>query len=292
MDFDSWSDFVDLLRGLSGQHKESKRDAELISPAIYELGTTRSNRNVVEWGKWAAVDVDDYTGSIDDILDRFKLHNTVVYSTASSTTEQPKFRIVFDLDRRVDNEELRHFWYAINKFLDEIGDPQAKDSSRMYYIPGAYKNSYSFFHTTSGDPLVVDRLLRTYPYATPTGNSFLDKLPEEMKDKVLEHRKSSLSNTNITWSGYSDCPFFPNSMAIEYKSIAGEGWYRQMFKIMIAVASNAVRRGYPITASQIAMMCKELDQETGNWYENRPLEREAQSALSWAYANCYEEDSI
>lgn len=292
MDFGTWDEFVELLRGLSQQPKESKRDAELISPAIYELGTTRSNRNVVEWGKWAAVDVDDYTGNINDILDRFKSNNAVVYSTASSTTDQPKFRIVFDLDRRVDSEELRHFWYALNKFLDDLGDPQTKDSSRMYYIPGDYKGSNSFFHTTSGDPLVVDGLLRAHPYVVPTGNSFLDRLPEEMKDKVIEHRKSSLSNTNITWSGYTDCPFFPNSMAIEYKSIAGEGWYRMMFKIMIAIASNAVRRGYPITASQIAMMCKELDQETGNWYENRPLEREANSALQWAYANCYEEDSI
>jgi len=289
MDFQEWGDFVDLLRGLSEQPVNSKQDAQLISPAIYEVGTTRSNRNVVEWGKWAAVDVDDYTGWIHDILDRFKSTNSVVYSTASSTTEQPKFRIVFDLDRRVNNEELRHFWYALNRFLGELGDPQTKDSSRMYYIPGDYKSSNSFFHTTSGDPLVVDGLLRSYPYAPPSGNGFLDNLSPEMKLKVLEHRRGKLEQTDITWRGYHDCPFVPNKMVEEYKSISETGWYSQMYRIMIAIASNAIKSKYPITASQISLLCKEIDAETGNWYENRPLEREAGGALNWAYANIFEE---
>ena len=289
MDFPTWDAFVGLLRDLSAQPLNSKQDAPLISPAIYEQGTTRSNRNVVEWGHWACVDVDDYTGTIDDILTRFDTTDTVVYSTASSTPEQPKFRIVFNLDRRVDVEELRHFWFALNKHIGDLGDAQTKDSSRMYYVPGDYKGSHSFFHTTTGGPLVVDRLLRAHPYAVPTGNNFLDRLPEEMKEKVIEHRKSSMDRSDVTWSGYADCPFFPNRMAIEYKSISGEGWYRYMFKIMTAVACNAVKAKYPITGKEIAMLCKQLDAETGGWYDNRPLEREANSAIQFAYANVYED---
>jgi len=289
MDFQQWEDFVDLLRSLSEQPVNSKQDAQLISPAIYEVGTTRSNRNVVEWGKWAAVDVDDYTGWLHEILDRFSETNSCIYSTASSTPEQPKFRIVFDLDRRVNNEELRHFWYALNRFLGELGDPQTKDSSRMYYIPGDYKGSDSFFHTTSGDPLVVDGLLRSYPYSPPSGSGFLDNLSPEMKLKVLEHRRGKLDQTDITWRGYHDCPFVPNKMVEEYKTISETGWYSQMYRIMIAIASNAIKSKYPITASQISLLCKEIDAETGNWYENRPLEREAGGALNWAYANIFEE---
>jgi len=288
MDFDSWGDFVDLLRNLSEQPLRDKKSAQLISPATYELGTTRANRNVVDWGHWACVDVDDYTGTMNDLLNRFESTDTVVYSTASSTTEQPKFRVVFNLDRRVDSEELRHFWYALNKELDDLGDPQTKDSSRMYYIPGDYKGSHSFFHTTTGTPLVVDRLLRVHPYSVPTGNSFLDKLSDDMKDRIIEHRKSSLDQSDVTWAGYLDCPFFPSRMAIEYKSISGEGWYRYMFKIMTAIACNAVKAKYPITAKEISMMCKELDAETGGWYDNRPLEREATSAIQFAYANAWD----
>jgi hypothetical protein len=288
MDFQSWKDFVGLLRDLSTQPLNSKQDAVLISPAIYEVGTTRSNRNVTEWGHWACVDVDDYTGTIDNILTRFESNDTVVYSTASSTPEQPKFRIVFNLDRRVDVEELRHFWFALNKHIGELGDAQTKDSSRMYYVPGDYKGSNNFFHTTGGTPLVVDGLLRAHPYVVPTGNNFLDKLPEEMKERVLEHRKSSMGQSDVTWTGPYDCPFLPNKMVMEYKGIAGEGWYRYLFKIMTAVACNAIKAKYPITGKEIALLCKQLDAETGGWYDNRPLEREATSAIQFAYANAWD----
>ena len=292
MDFQDWESFCRLLVNLSKVPRKSKQEAQLISPAVYEIGTTRANRNVVDWGHWACVDVDDYTGTIDDILTRFDTTNTVVYSTASSTPEQPKFRIVFDLDRRVDAEELRHFWFALNKHIGDLGDAQTKDSSRMYYVPGDYQGSNNFLHHTSGSPLVVDRLLRAHPYAPPTGNNFLDRLPEGMREQVIQHRKDSLDRTDITWSGYADCPFVPRQLVSDYKSISGTGWYSKMYSLMVAIAGNAIRAGYPISATQIANMCKELDRETGNWYENRPLEREANSALQWAYANVYEEDSI
>jgi hypothetical protein len=264
MDFDSWNEFVHLLQELYKVPRKDKSSAQLISPATYEVGTTRANRNVVDWGKWAAVDVDDYIGDINGILDRFDDTNTVIYSTASSTDQQPKFRIVFDLDRRVEAEELRHFWFALNKFMGDLGDPQTKDSSRMYYIPGSYEGSNSFLYRTTGSPIVVDRLLRAYPYVAPTGNSLLDKLPEEMREKVIQHRKDSMDNTDVTWTGYHDCPFFPNKMALEYKSISGTGWYSQMYRIMVATACNAIKEKYPITSQQIASMCRQLDAESGN----------------------------
>ena len=58
-----------------------------------------------------------------------------------------------------------------------------------------------------------------------------------------------------------------------------------MYQIMIAVAGRAVDAGYPITANQIAEMCKQFDAETGNWYENRPMLVEADRALEYIYRN-------
>jgi hypothetical protein len=110
-----------------------------------------------------------------------------------------------------------------------------------------------------------------------------------MREQVLSHRKNSMTNTNVTWSGYRDCPFFPNKMAEQYKTVNETGWYSQMYRIMIATACNAVKGKYPITQDQIANMCRELDAETGNWYDNRPLSREAGGAIEWAYANTYED---
>ncbi len=54
---------------------------------------------------------------------------------------------------------------------------------------------------------------------------------------------------------------------------------------MVAIAGNAVKKQYPITANEISKLCRELDMETGNWYKNRPLDKEADRALEYVYKN-------
>ncbi len=58
-----------------------------------------------------------------------------------------------------------------------------------------------------------------------------------------------------------------------------------MYQIMVALAGNAVRNKYPITSAEISQLCRELDLDTGNWYENRPLDKEADRALEYVYRN-------
>ena len=48
---------------------------------------------------------------------------------------------------------------------------------------------------------------------------------------------------------------------------------------------NAIKNNYPITATEIAYLCRELDIDTGNWYEKRPLDKEAERALEYVYKN-------
>ena len=54
---------------------------------------------------------------------------------------------------------------------------------------------------------------------------------------------------------------------------------------MVALAGNAIKAKYPISAKEIAWMCRELDMDTGNWYENRPLDKEAIRALDYVMRN-------
>ena len=54
---------------------------------------------------------------------------------------------------------------------------------------------------------------------------------------------------------------------------------------MVATAGNAIKRGYPITAKQVADLCRQLDKDNGMWYDNRPLEVEADRAVEYAYKN-------
>jgi hypothetical protein len=289
IDFQSWDDFVGLLRKLSTTPSEGKKHAELISPAIYKTDTTRANKNVLAWGSWCAIDVDDHVfeGDLENELnDKYGHLDYVVYSTASSTDLHPKFRIVFNLESEVEEPRIRHFWYALNKWSDSIGDAQTKDLSRMYYIPADYANAFNFFYVNSGKSLDVEELLAKHPYdSRRDSKNFMDRLSPELQKAVLEHRKSRLTNTQYSWSSYHDCPFWPKNLAVEYASISETGWYSKMYAIMVKTAGNASYRGYPITSDQIAEMCSQFDAENGNWYNNRPLQVEADRALEYIYKN-------
>lgn len=289
IDLESWDKFVEFLRKLSERELNGKQDAELISPAVFKADTTRRNDNVVAWAGWAAVDVDDLVieGNLEDVLrDRFGHWDYVVYSTASSTIDHPKFRIVFNIGQQVENSKLRHFWYALNQELDSIGDEQTKDLARMYYVPANYSGANNFFYVNHGDAIDLDYILARWPYDDKRdAKSFMDRLPPAWREQIIEYRKGKLDNTSYVWTGYNDCPFWPKGLAIEYMTISSTGWYRQMYRIMIATAGKAVERGYPITACQIVELCKQFDRETGNWYENRPMEVEANNALEYAYKN-------
>ncbi len=286
----NWNAFVRVLFNLSEVDRTSKKDAMLMSPSVYEKGTTRANANVIEWAGWCAVDVDDFevNGDLNDILnDRFGHYNFVCYSTASSTMRLPKFRLVFPLTKTVRNERIKAFWHALQSELGELGDKQTKDLSRMYYIPAKYANAYNFiFHNSDGVFIDPDELMFKHPYAEKTNlNNFFDRLPDEIQQQIIEHRKQKLDNTNVTWSSYRDCPFFPKHLESEYRLIANAGWYHKMYQIMVALAGNAVRNKYPITSAEISQLCREFDLDTGNWYANRPMDKEADRALEYVYKN-------
>jgi hypothetical protein len=286
--FKDFESFEKALYGLSERRIKSKKEAPLMSPACYKPDTTRKNDNVTMWSSWCAVDVDDFIFEGDlygNLRARFGAYKFVCYSTASSTQSLPKFRLVFPLTKTVPAEKIRHFWFALQTELGDLGDKQTKDLSRMYYIPAKYDNAFNFIFSNSGNYIDPDMVMNKHPYRQKSGNSFFDRLPEDMQKEIIQHRKSKLDNSNINWSSYKNCPFFPKQMVTEYKMISNTGWYHKMYQIMVAIAGNAVKNKYPITVQEITSLCRELDVETGNWYKSRPLEKEADRALEYVYKN-------
>ena len=285
MDYDSFDDFEKVLYRLAnGEKYQKKTDAPLISPATYKTGTTRANANVTAWGGFGIVDVDDYEGSIENIHDKYSNYKYVCYSTASSTKEHPKFRLVFPLTEQVPADKIKHFWHALNKEIGDIADAQTKDLSRMYYVPSKYKGAYNFIFTHDGKIMDPKVLMEKHRYVVKS-DSFFDRLPEAIKKGLLEHKKNQLNNTNYSWTGYEDCPFVNKKQVEDYKAITGGGWYLQMYKIMVSTAGNAMQRGYPITAREIAWICQDLDNQTGSWYGKRDMVKEAERAIEFCFRN-------
>ncbi len=283
VDYKDFDQFEQILYKLAKEKTfKQKKDAPLISPATYVENSKRANANVVAWGGFGIVDVDDYVGDIEDIHKQYEEYRYVCYSTASSTKENPKFRLVFPLSKWVDSEQIKHFWYALNKEIGDIADAQTKDLSRMYYIPATYEGAYNFIFSHDGKVMDPEELMEKHRYIS-TNDSFFDRLPEAIRNGLIEHRKQQLNNTDFSWSGYQDCPFVNKRQVEEYKQLSGTGWYYKMYQIMISIASNAMKRGYPITAQEIAYICRDLDNDTGGWYGKRDLKKEADRAIEYIF---------
>jgi hypothetical protein len=296
MDFSDFEQFEKLLYNIAKEpgykpakgERPKRKASPLISPATYKPGTTRANDNVIEWASWAAVDVDEhkFEGNLEDELrDRYGKYYYVCYSTASSTVEHPKFRLVFPLSVSVPAAKIRHFWFALNLHVKSIGDKQTKDLSRMYYVPAVYPGANNFIFTNHGDVIDPYALMSEHEYVEKSNVGVIDKLPKAIREAILRERANRLTNTDIRWSSYDNCPFVSQKMIDDYNMISGTGWYRKMYQLMVSIAASAVRMNYPITPKEIAILCRQLDQQTGNWYKSRPLEKEADRALEYVMRN-------
>jgi len=285
MDYESFEEFESVLYRLAKSDKyPTKSEAPLISPATYLPSTTRANNNVVAWGGFGIVDVDDYIGDIADIELIYEKFKYICYSTASATVDKPRFRLVFPLTRWIDKDEIKHFWFALNKEIGDIADAQTKDLSRMYYIPNHYKGAFNFIFSHDGDIMDPNELMSKHSYVEPNQGMF-GNFPPAIREAIIKDRKSKLTNTNFTWTGYSDCPFVNQKKVEEYKRNTTGGWYYGMYQVMVSIAGNATMRGYPITAKEIEFIVRDLDSETGNWYTKRPIEKEAERAIEFVFAN-------
>ncbi len=285
MDYDTFDEFEAVLYKLANDDKyRSKAEAPLISPAVYKPGTTRANDNVTAWAGFAALDIDDFKGDLNDIEESYSKYRYICYSTASSNEQQPKFRLVFPLTEWVLKEKIKHFWYALNKEIGDFADAQTKDLSRMYYIPNKYPLAFNFIFSHEGMVMDPNLLMEQHPYINKH-RGFLAQFPEAIRKGILDHRKSQLNNTDFSWNNYDDCPFVNKKQIADYKTITDTGWYLKLYQIMVSTAGNAMSRGYPITAKEIEYLCRQLDADTGNWYLKRDIEKEAERAIEFVFRN-------
>ena len=73
----------------------------------------------------------------------------------------------------VPKEKIKHFWYALNKELGDVGDPQTKDLSRMYYIPGKYEGAYNFiFNCFSGEDMDPYDIMAKHDYVERVSSAY------------------------------------------------------------------------------------------------------------------------
>ena len=158
----------------------------------------------------------------------------------------------------------------------------------MYYVPARYPKAHNFIFTVKGNILDPNELMARHAFTDRSGTSFMERLPEAIRNAIVAERKERMNNTNITWNSYRDCPFVNKKLIADYRAIAGidgSGRYRMIYKIMTSIACTAVKRRYPITSGEVAELVRQLDADSSRIYQNRALKVEADRAIEYAYKN-------
>ena len=98
-----------------------------------------------------------------------------------------------------------------------------------------------------------------------------------MQQKVVEHRKSKLDNTNYTLTGFSDCPFWSKKLETEYRAITETVGTTRCIRLWLQYVVMQIERiSYHCRTSRTY---KEFDGVTGGWYKNRDMVKESDIPL-------------
>jgi hypothetical protein len=114
---------------------KGKEKEMLWSPAVYEPQATRKKANVVKVTAWSTMSTTGHPFEMHALFSDFYYY---AHTTASSTPETPKWRLVLPLKKAVPGKEWGRAWEAGRRlFKDRTGsdiDGACKDPSRMYFI--------------------------------------------------------------------------------------------------------------------------------------------------------------
>jgi hypothetical protein len=296
----SFDDFEAYFNRLFNESNfQKKTDAKLFSPAVYKSGTTRQNVNVEKFSSWFAADLDSFVfdpNSTDTLQNQLEktfpksigTYRYFIYSTARSQRSKPKMRVIFELTNVINPDIITLFWHSMNEILKGSIDKQTKDHARMFYQPGKYETSDNrFFFSSSKNRPVLDpnRLIKKFDSEFLISKTFLKTLPDAIISEITKLKKSRL-NKQYRWTTWQDCPFVNKDKVNEYHSIVimnAEGRYFGLYRLMVSVASIAIKKGYPITPSEVESIVREIDNSIDGFYRKRNISKEAAHAVSFAY---------
>ena len=312
----AWETFTTGLWKMATRNYHRKELVPLFSPACFDYPVSgecpRKKENVLSLGSWFICDIDDisswqeypaidgidsyekFTWALKYFIDSSK-YSYVCHSTGSCTIENIKFRLIFPLNRFVDAAEYPRLWSAMKNFLNYrfelVMDAQTKDISRFYHQPAMIgaPGILNFFIEETGpyegtSTINVDKIIKEYSTEPASPESWND-ITSKFLEKLNLYRVNYMDGSTHTWTSYRNCKFWPAKLAEKYQGLNSTGWYIMMYKIMCAIAIAAKQDNYSITPAEISSLVKEFDNDTGGWYKDRPVEREAVNAIKYAAEN-------
>lgn len=255
---------------------------------MYAEGATRANDNVLGFGGWYAMDVDDGRVSVDLAIQIMEAvpSDFIICTTTKSKVGAERYRIVFPLDRIVRIDEAREFWAGVHTFFGGISDKQTKDPARIFNVPALWEGSDARFHSrTKGDVMSVDELLSHAPPPPPPPAPVMVSQTELNRlTRSLDGRGKTIpDNDQVTAS-----KVVSSKLVDDYLALPKGAHHGGLYTFMAKVASRALFLGYEITPEHLVFYARQIDQMSlvktnpARWSR---ITGEAKSALAWARQN-------
>jgi len=287
-----WPSFVAFMADYAVQPRpatadEKKYQCPLVSPAVYAEGATRLNTNVLGFGGWYALDVDDGRVSVDQAIQIMEAipSDFVIWTTTKSTVDAERYRIAFPLDRFVTAEEMRTFWHGAHHFFGGISDTQTKDPARIFNVPATWEGSDARFHSRAqGDVVSVDEMLTYAPVQAPTAPVTVSTTDLARLRRALAGQGKMISTNDQIGSS----KVVNSRLVDEYLALPKGAHHTGLYTFMAKVASRSLFLGFEIEPEQLVGYARQMDQlslvKTNPQRWSRIL-GEAKSALAWARQN-------
>lgn len=258
-----WGQFVEFLKELSKFKFSTKNEAPLISPAVYPIGRTRKNENV-ESVSFIMLDVDNGQAFHPNrVADKFAAVPYLLYTTASATRENPRYRLCLETTRSMTPQEAKIVWRHCVGLIEGVADKACCDPSRAYWVPAQYHGATNWLNYSDGGcPIDVDEVTKpNIPFPMEQASAF----------KPLPQRLMAMPIKKPNWTSAFSCPLINPQKINDYVNLPrGQGsHYAAMFGMMRSIVVRADLMGYEIDAMDIARLAEEIDGIAGGTWKTK-----------------------
>lgn len=278
-----WSDFVanmaELREPRLANNFVKTKETPSISPALYGPRATRGNDNVIGWGAWVALDIDNQgllRATAEEAARELEERglNYLIYATTKSAPEAHRFRVVIPTSLELEPAEIRLVWDAIVQSLWSLGpDTACKDLSRIYgapsdWLPCGWNNGEwgndtphdCFLYKIDGKPLDVAEVLGSYQpeeeaLKPPSGALRVPEEPLARHEGKRRGRPKSLKRGTTL----RDSPVIPKGAVTIYLNLPKGEHYLGLYTFMVSVAGRAKALNIEISANDLVHFAKQLD---------------------------------
>jgi hypothetical protein len=304
----TWAELVSELSSgrlpRRADNQTKKHATPLISPAAYNLGARRRDVNVIGWGGWMGLDIDNeglvYT-PFDMALAEIEALglNAVIYTTTKATAACHRFRVLLHLSRDLTAQEIKPYYAAVcRKFSGLAPDPSCKDLSRMYTVPTTWTPSEAgnveplnlYWSRTDGVPLDIDAVHTEYPpevSAPPPMSSPPQRATPNLQQPAVKSVRNHPTTLRPLPPGCSllTSPVVTSGMIEDYINSPKGSHHTGLYRFMTRIAGRAAEMEFEITVEDLVAYAREVDAispiktNSARWARIRS---EAERALAYA----------